>query len=64
MATASLDHSIIFWNTYSGKESKIVQMPEELVAGNSISAIRFASRDSNDFLFVIMTNGDMFILET
>ena len=64
MATAALDHSIIFWNTFSGSEGKCIVMPDELVAGNSIQSIRFALRESNDFLFVFMCNGDMFILET
>lgn len=64
MATAALDHSIIFWNTFSGSEGKCIVMPDELVAGNSIQSIRFALRESNDFLFVFMCNGDIYILET
>jgi hypothetical protein len=30
MATASIDNSIIFWNTYNGKEGKKVDVPESL----------------------------------
>ena len=69
MATASLDNTIIFWNTFNAKEGKRVEVPESLTRDkndiqSTIQAIRFAMRDSNDFLFVFMSNGNVFILET
>ena len=67
MATASIDNSIIFWNTYNGKEGKKVDVPESLAKesmGKTIQAIRFAMRESNDFLFVFISTGDIFVLET
>lgn len=64
MATASLDNTIIFWNTYNAKEGKRVEVPFSMTNGSSIQAIRFAMRDSNDFLFVFMSTGEVYILET
>ena len=64
MATASLDNSIIFWNIYNAKEGKRIKIPSEIIQGETIQAIRFASRESNDFLFVLLSSGDLFILET
>lgn len=65
MATCSLDHSIIFWNSYNAQEGKRVQIPADMLeTGSTVQSIRFAFKNSNDFLFVFMSNGDMFILET
>ena len=65
MATASDDNSIIFWNTYNAKEGKRIQIPDGMISETaSIQAIRFATRDSNDFLFVFLTSGHVYILET
>jgi len=65
MATCSLDHSIIFWNSYNAQEGKRVQIPADILEpGSTVQSIRFALKNSNDFLFVFMSNGDMFILET
>lgn len=64
MATASIDNTIIFWNTYNAKEGKRVEVPESMSDGATIQAIRFAMRDSNDFLFVFMSTGNVYILET
>ena len=69
MATASDDNSIIFWNTYNGKEGKIIQIPDDMMMSSlsekvtsSIQAIKFAS--NNDFLFVFLTSGAIYVLET
>ena len=64
MATASIDNSIIFWNTYNAKEGKRIEVPDSIANGSTIQSIRFAMRDSNDFLFVFMSTGEVFILET
>ena len=65
MATASIDNSIIFWNTYNAREGKKVDVPSDMANDtNSIHTIKFASRDTNDFLFVFNSRGDIFILET
>ena len=64
MATASIDNSIIFWNTYNAKEGKRIVVPDDMSNGSTIQSIRFAMRDSNDFLFVFMSTGEVFILET
>ena len=32
MATASIDNSIIFWNTYNAKEGKKIEVPENMAA--------------------------------
>jgi len=64
MATASIDNTIIFWNTYNAKEGKRVELPEKMTNGASIQSIRFAMRASNDFLFVFMSTGEVYILET
>lgn len=66
MATASDDNTIIFWNSYNGREGKIIHLPDNLTAGEGeyIQSIRFALRDSNDFLFIFMTDGNIYILET
>jgi len=66
MVTASMDNVIIYWNSYSGKEAKQVYMPEDMASirnNNSISKIKFASLDSDEFLLVFTANGDIFVLD-
>ncbi len=64
MATVSLDHTIVFWNSYNAQSSKFKTIPEELVLGSTVQSIKFVLRDSNDFLLLNMSNGDIFIFET
>ena len=66
MVTASIDNSIIYWNSYSGKESKKITVPEDMASlkdGNIIQKIKFADAHNDDFLLVFISNGDIFVLE-
>ena len=66
MVTASLDNLIVFWNSYSRKEAKRIQIPEDMASkhkGNSVHAVKFASKDNDDFVLVFMSNGEIFVVD-
>ena len=66
MVTASVDNVIIYWNSYSGKEAKQVYVPEDMAPqtnGDSISKVKFASIDSDEFLLVFTSKGNIFVLD-
>ena len=66
MVTASMDNMIIYWNSYNGREAKKIYVPEDMASlkdGNTIQMIKFAAIDSDEFLLVFISNGEIFILE-
>ena len=66
MVTASIDNTIIFWNSYNGKESKVVYMGRDMASlkeGKSVQKVKFANPMQDDFVLVFISNGDLFVLE-
>ena len=66
MVTASLDNLIIFWNSYSRKEAKRIQIPEDMASkqkGTTVHAVKFASKDNDDFVLLFMSNGEIFVVD-
>ena len=66
MVTASLDNLIIFWNSYSRKEAKRIQIPEDMASkqkGTTVHAVKFASKNNDDFVLLFMSNGEIFVVD-
>lgn len=67
MVTGSIDNMLVFWNTYNGKENKFIKLPKSVANqqnGESIQQIKYASKESQEFLFVVISTGDFYIIET
>ena len=46
MVTASIDNIIVFWNSYNGRESKVIFMDRDMASlkeGKSVQKLKFAS---------------------
>ena len=66
MVTASIDNIIVFWNSYNGKESKVIYMCRDMASlkeGKSVQKVLFANPMHDDFVLVFISNGDLFVLE-
>jgi len=67
LVTASSDNIICFWKSFTGVESKSIRVPDGIVSlerGKNISYVRFPFRSRKDYLLVVITSGEMYILET
>jgi hypothetical protein len=79
MVSGSIDNVICFWQAYSAKEQKrvIISKPPTMekfdeygnsvghkISSNFIHAVRFADYKSSEFVIVIMSEGEVFILES
>lgn len=77
MVSGSIDNVICFWQAYSCKEVKYVEIPRPAptesvdefgnnkiqVQSNFIQSVRFADKDSSEFVIVVMSEGEVFVLE-
>jgi len=67
LVTASIDNVICFWNSFSGVESKKIELPTEIAdqtKGKCIQHVRYPFPKKKDLLLVIINNGDCFMVET
>jgi len=67
LVTASADNTICFWKSFAGVESKSVKIPSDIVSverGWTVSFVRFPFKNRKDYLLVVITNGELYILET
>jgi len=67
LVTASADNVICFWKSFAGVESKKVVIPNDIVSvekGNNVQYVKFPFQNRKDYLLVVISNGEMYILET
>lgn len=79
MVSGSIDNVICFRTAYTGKEKTPIHIPKppstdkfdefgnnigSKISSNFIHAVRFADYESSEFVIVIMSEGEVFILES
>jgi hypothetical protein len=79
MVSGSIDNVICFRTAYTGKEKTPIHIPKpptsekfdefgnsmgSKISSNFIHAVRFADYESSEFVIVIMSEGEVFVLES
>ena len=66
MVSGSIDNRICFWTGYTGKQGACIAVPSAADGrgcNNFIQAVRFADRESADTVVVVMSEGEVYVLE-
>ena len=66
MVTASLDNLVIFWNSYTRKEAKHIQLTDDIASkqkGTSVQQVKFAASSNDDFVLLFLSNGEIFVVD-
>ena len=71
MVSASIDNKICFWAAYTCTEmkNKMIKVPvsdseTDAGFGNYIQAVRYADKDSSEFVIIVMNTGQVYVFET